>query len=71
MMKQDDQQRSTENMENTSGILDELRDNMKSVDTFTVEAAGTVYTVNTHFDSTAKSSVFDQLKRLLLKDPDI
>ena len=71
MMKQDDQQRSTESLESTSGILDELRDNMKSGGTFTVEAAGTVYTVNTHFDSAAKSSVFDQLKRLLLKDPDI
>lgn len=71
MMKQDDKQKNEKQLESTSGILDELRDNMKSVGTFTVEAAGTVYTVNTHFDSTAKSSVFDQLKRLLLNDPDI
>lgn len=71
MMRQDDQQKNAENLERTDSILDELRDNIKSAGSFTVEAAGTVYTVNTHFDSTAKSSVFDQLKRLLLKDPDI
>ena len=71
MMKQDDQQKNAEDLERTDSILDELRDNMKNGSSFTVEAAGTVYTVNTHFDSTAKSSVFDQLKRLLLNDPDI
>ena len=68
MMKQDDQQRSTESMESTFGILDELRDNMKSAGSFTVEAAGTVYTVNAHFDPDGKQSVFDQLKKLLLAD---
>ena len=71
MMKQDDQQKNAEDLERTDSILDELRDNMKNGSSFTVEAAGTVYTVNTHFDSTAKSSVFDHLKRLLLNDPDI
>lgn len=71
MMKQDDQQKNNAQLESTTDILYELRDNMKSAGSFTVEAAGTVYTVNTHFDSASKSSVFDQLKRLLLKDPDI
>ena len=71
MMKQDEQQKNAEDLERTDSILDELRDNIKNGSSFTVEAAGTVYTVNTHFDSASKSSVFDQLKRLLLKDPDI
>lgn len=30
------------------------------------KAAGTVYTVTTHFDPSGKQSVFEQLKKLLL-----
>ena len=35
---------------------------------FSVKSAGTVYKVTTHFDSSGKQSVFDQLKKLLLPD---
>ena len=35
---------------------------------FTVKSAGTIYKVTTHFDSSGKQSVFEQLKKLLLSD---
>jgi len=35
---------------------------------FTVVSKGTVYSVNTHFDSNGRESVFSQLKKLLLTD---
>lgn len=35
---------------------------------FSIKAAGTVYTLTTHFDPSGKQSVFEQLKKLLLPD---
>ena len=35
---------------------------------FSIKAAGTVYTVTTHFDPNGRESVLEQLKRLLLAD---
>ena len=49
-------------------IIKEMRDAMNNATSFTFESAGTVYTVTTHFDATAKSSVFDQLRKLLLHE---